>query len=187
MSKKETKICPACKEKVKEEATRCPHCRQDLRNWFRRHPLLTFFLFFFFVFPVLVSETLLGNTPSKTSTTSSNLTPVKNETPVKEQKVDNIRGSYLDYDYLILNEKGDNRYAATFTPFLPHSDQIVTIMALEMIKQTYGNHKVTDLVPTLVERNGINVMRFTGVDYDFFFLVIKEDTGEIHSMIFWAE
>jgi hypothetical protein len=35
------KICPHCKKEIPSSATRCPYCQADLRNWFRRHPILT--------------------------------------------------------------------------------------------------------------------------------------------------
>ncbi len=36
-----TKKCKSCKKEIDAKATKCPHCRADQRNWFRRHPILT--------------------------------------------------------------------------------------------------------------------------------------------------
>lgn len=35
------KKCPYCKEVIPGDATRCSHCQADLRNWPRRHLVLT--------------------------------------------------------------------------------------------------------------------------------------------------
>lgn len=45
--KQETKKCPSCDKTISFKAKRCPYCRQDLRGWFRRHPILTFLLILF--------------------------------------------------------------------------------------------------------------------------------------------
>ncbi len=37
-----TKRCPSCDKEISAKAKKCPYCRQDLRGWFRRHPILTF-------------------------------------------------------------------------------------------------------------------------------------------------
>lgn len=42
--KKDTRKCPSCDKTISIKAKRCPYCRQDLRNWFRRHPILTVLL-----------------------------------------------------------------------------------------------------------------------------------------------
>jgi hypothetical protein len=38
---KTTKQCPYCKSEIPLGAKKCPQCQSDLRNWFRRHPILT--------------------------------------------------------------------------------------------------------------------------------------------------
>jgi RNA polymerase subunit RPABC4/transcription elongation factor Spt4 len=38
------KKCRSCKTEIDNKATKCPHCQSDQRNWFRRHPIWTFFI-----------------------------------------------------------------------------------------------------------------------------------------------
>lgn len=37
----ETKKCSQCKTDISKDAKKCPQCHADLRNWFRRHYILT--------------------------------------------------------------------------------------------------------------------------------------------------
>ncbi|GAI42397.1 unnamed protein product, partial [marine sediment metagenome] len=82
-------------------------------------------------------------------------------------QIEAIQGKYLDYEYMIGYKKSDKRYVATFTPFLPRNDSIVTLVMLEMIKQVYGKHKITNLEPQLIERSGTNLIMFEGVDANY--------------------
>ena len=47
--------CRECKEEIKHGANRCPHCSADLRNFLRRHPILSFILFMIFLSVILAS------------------------------------------------------------------------------------------------------------------------------------
>lgn len=44
------KKCPHCQTEVDLKATRCAHCQSDMRNWPRRHPVVTAFIAIVFVF-----------------------------------------------------------------------------------------------------------------------------------------
>lgn len=37
----QTKICPACKSVISQNATRCRFCQADLRSWVNRHPIFS--------------------------------------------------------------------------------------------------------------------------------------------------
>ncbi len=39
-----TKHCPSCDKEISFKAKKCPYCQQDLRGWFKRHPILTVLL-----------------------------------------------------------------------------------------------------------------------------------------------
>lgn len=57
-----TVLCPACQMNISPHARRCPHCREDLRNFAERHPILTTIgLFFAIIFGLSI---LLGNVPA---------------------------------------------------------------------------------------------------------------------------
>lgn len=88
----QTKTCPACQSKIALKAIKCPHCQEDLRSWFRRHPILTF-LGLIFLTPVILiwimafavglsgtdtEESKPDNSTSATQSTPSS-TPVSTE------------------------------------------------------------------------------------------------------------
>ena len=45
--------CRSCKQEIDPQATKCPHCQTDQRNWFRRHPIWTGILVLFILVVVL--------------------------------------------------------------------------------------------------------------------------------------
>ena len=98
-------------------------------------------------------------------------------------------GRLLDkYDYSVWRKAEDRRFVAMFYPtFLPRDDTVLIAAMYELINQTYGKHTVTNLEPQLVERNGTNVIMLEGTDGDYFFLPMKEDTGEVISLVYWIE
>ena len=67
------KKCKSCKREINEKATKCPHCRTDQRNWFRRHPVLTVLLALFIIGIISSAN---GSSKKETSTTA----------PANEQK-----------------------------------------------------------------------------------------------------
>jgi hypothetical protein len=98
-----------------------------------------------------------------------------------------ITGKFLDYNYEVLQKEGESKYVATFSPFLPSNDAILTGAMFTVMGEIYGKHNLTDLDPEFVAIEGVNHVRFEGTDGYYYFLPIKQDTGEIHSFIFWKE
>lgn len=94
-------------------------------------------------------------------------------------------GSYSYYRFSY--QKEGNKFAVVFSPVLPRDDATVIGSMLEVISTVYGKHKVTNLIPQLVERYGTNLIKFDGVDGDFYFLLVKEYTGEVSSLSLWTE
>lgn len=94
-------------------------------------------------------------------------------------------GSFDRYSYAVASQ--GNQYAVTFSPLLPRDDTIVIGAMLDVLSTIYGSSRVTSSVPTLVPRRGRNLIKFTGRSEDFYFLVYKQDTGEVHSFAVWAE
>lgn len=66
-----TKMCPSCDKEISAKAKRCPYCRQDLRGWFRRHPILTFFgiLFCFIAIAMYGNNTTSSGDGKESQTT----------------------------------------------------------------------------------------------------------------------
>jgi len=46
----ETKKCRECHSDVPVKAKKCPKCQTNLRNWFRRHPVMVLVLLVFVIF-----------------------------------------------------------------------------------------------------------------------------------------
>lgn len=139
----------------------------------------TIALFTILIFMILPAAILMWLNPSKSA---------KKAEKQKEQQVEEVRsGIFMKYKYTIGKEVKSSRYLATFDPFLPRNDGVITAAMLELINQTYGKHKVSDLRPQIVEKGGTNVFLLQGVGVRYYFLPIKEDTGEAHSFVFWSE
>jgi hypothetical protein len=72
-----TKQCPYCKSEIPLGAKKCPQCQSDLRNWFRRHPILT-------VLIALITISIIGGGAKKERNVFTPITPAqetKQETP----------------------------------------------------------------------------------------------------------
>lgn len=64
------KQCPNCKSEINAEATKCPQCQSDLRNWFVRHKFVSGILL------LLAVLLIFGQTAKFTSKTPSDSSPV---------------------------------------------------------------------------------------------------------------
>lgn len=143
-------------------------------------------MWWFWVFmAVVVFGLIVINRPKTTSDTLTEVTTQANPSPIND--VQQIQGTYMDYNYTILYQQGESKYVATFQPFLPRNDDIVTGAMLEAINRAYGNNTVKNLAPEVVTRNGTSLIMIEGVNKNYYFLLVKEDTGEINSMNFWSE
>lgn len=95
------------------------------------------------------------------------------------------KGNYSFYDFSYTRE--ENQYAVIFTPVLPRDDATVIAAMLEVINTIYGKHLVTNLTPQLVDRYGTNVIKFDGANENFYFLLVKEYSGEVNGFSLWTE
>ena len=146
--------------------------KNDTKNW--KGKLLALFIVLSVVAIALAINQTENITPPQTSSS--------NEDRIVGQ------GKLLDrYGYSILQKKEEDKFVAVFEPFLPRQDAIVIGAMIELINQIYGKHKVKTLTPSIVEKNGMNTFMFGGIDGNYFFLPVKEDTGEVNSFIFWKE
>lgn len=147
-------------------------------------------------FTIIVVLGLLSGCNSDSSTGEA--TP----TSTKVENITTKEGNALGYDYTIMKGEEDNRYVAFFSPFLARNDTIMLGMMFEMVNKTYGERRLINSEPELVERNGVNLIKFGGVDGNYYFLIIKQETdevikengkefigraGEIYSFIYWVE
>ncbi|HUV46853.1 MAG TPA: hypothetical protein VMW29_01845 [Candidatus Bathyarchaeia archaeon] len=114
---------------------------------------------------------------------------IQNPPSLKDSKEEIIekKGKYLNHDFFIMNKKGDDKYVATFTPFLPRDYATVLGAIFEAINLTYGKRTITNLEPQMENRNGTNLLKFNGTNGSYYVLLIKEGTGEVHSFTYWLE
>ena len=108
-------------------------------------------------------------------------------TPTLIPAVKVAEGDFMDYHYAIAKREDAEEYAAVFSPFLPSNDAILTGAMFSVMTEIYGKHNLTDLKPEFVPRKGVNHVRFKGTNGYYYFLPIKQDTGEIHTFKFWRE
>lgn len=85
------KLCPKCRMEVDAKASICPHCKSDLRNWFRQHPIGTLLLVLIVV-PIFVSQIIAEPTPELSSAEQA----VQDIKEVKYQSTRILAKSYID-------------------------------------------------------------------------------------------
>lgn len=88
----ETRKCPSCDETISAKAKKCPHCRQDPRGWFARHPILTVLGI------ILVAPFVIGNL-ALSSVDKGNDTPPK---PPRKTEL-NAKVNFTDGEFTITN------------------------------------------------------------------------------------
>jgi hypothetical protein len=69
------KLCSKCRVERDTQATICPHCKSDLRNWLNRHPILTVIILLVTV-PIFISQIASESTP-ELSTAEQSVKDVK--------------------------------------------------------------------------------------------------------------
>jgi len=110
----------------------------------------------------------------------------QNSTIVEPNKSNNTF-TYLKYKYTFLLNENTEQYAITFKPFLPRNDTIVTGAMLDVINNIFGKHTVKNLQPKLITKNGVGIIQIDGINSNYYFMLVKEDTGEVHSFLLWTE
>src|SRR4051794_6096470 len=110
--------------------------------------------------PILLAISLLAINPAKQFEDA--------EKAVKEQQeIETKYGKFKDftrkeYAYDISFEAGDDKYVASYQPFLKNDDRILIQAILAVFIETYGENNLIDPAPLLEQRNGINLIKFRG-------------------------
>jgi hypothetical protein len=104
--------------------------------------------------------------------------PVVKKLPTVTESVSGETGAYLDYQFTLMKKESENKAVALFQPrMLPRNDAIFIGAARQVISQAFG--KEATGTPVIVG-NEIKIPSKSGAFYVF---PIKEDTGEIHTLI----
>lgn len=105
--------------------------------------------------------------PSTSSASTASPEPVSSET-----------GYYLDYKFTLMKKGSDDKVVALFQPrMLPHNDIALIGATRKVISQAYGKEISSD--PVLVGKE----IKFTSGKDSFYVMPVKEDTGEIHTLV----
>lgn len=86
MNTTDTKICKYCASEIPSKANTCPKCQKDLRNWFVRHYMITFFL-------VIIAIGQLWNFSAQQLAEESKIEQEQQEKQTQMWKMLNLDGS----------------------------------------------------------------------------------------------
>lgn len=181
-------LSEAEKKKIEEEERFRAETRKTLKKkpWFVPQGIGAWLITIFIIFPFAVGLfiSFLGDSSKAPAEQNTSSQLQSNEPEVTQVK----SGKFLDYTYEIGKDEKTNQYVVIFNPFLPRTDGIVTSVMLEMVTQIYGKHTVVNLEPSIVERDGKNLLVFQGVDGNYYFLLVKGSNNEgVISFVFWKE
>lgn len=84
----ETKKCPKCSEDVQKKAKKCKHCHADIRNWFMKHKIISFFLIILLIGAFGAAG---GTNTSKTSSTTSQSENTKKVSKITKENCNLIK------------------------------------------------------------------------------------------------
>ncbi len=83
-------------------------------------------------------------------------------------------------------EEGKTKIAR-FDPLLPRDDGVLLGAISKVTSVEFGGDIIGNTKPTLEFRDGKNLLLFTTPSGKYYYLIFKEDTGEIWSFSFWKE
>lgn len=95
-------------------------------------------------------------------------------------------GSFGRYNFTYLN-RGNRTVALFLSPKLPRDDSIFLGATKAVIKAAHNEAVIgePEMVPWTHEGRPINGLRLTGVRHAYVVIPVKEDTGEIHSLVIY--
>jgi hypothetical protein len=120
------------------------------------------------------SNTPIAQPPS-TNSASPTRTPSDPLASVPEKT-----GKYQDYAYTFKSDGA--KTVALFLPrFLPRDDTIVTGAIRDVVKRAYNDD--ANGSPRLVDQGGSKAIRMDSKTSAYLTVLVKEDTGEVHSFV----
>ncbi len=76
---------------------------------------------------------------------------------------------------------------ASFKPFIPKNDRSLVEAIFMVFIANYGSDTQIKPEPLSEVRNGVNYIKFESDSGNYYVAPVKEDTGEVHTIIFWKE
>lgn len=106
----------------------------------------------------------------------------------QESIITSMSGMYEQYNYIIIGKENEKEKVATFQPFLSRNDSVVLGAIHKVTSQVFGNDILGDVKPTLEElSSGANAIFFDTPSGKYYYLLSKEDTGEVNGFSFWKK
>lgn len=120
--------------------------------------------------------------------TSKKLIDDNNAIKKEEPIVNNIIWTYEKYSYTITINKQDKKHVVIFQPFLPRDDSVVLWSINNVTNQVFWSGVLDGTKPTLENLEGwANAILFNTPKWKYYYLLFKEDTGEVNGFSFWKE
>lgn len=144
------------------------------------------------IIAICVSSSSKNDSSRSTSTSDSYSSSAQNLTNLSatpkpsskaiELKGDETKSKYLSYEFYYTKE-GEKTIAIFVPTFLPRDDKIVIGAIEDVVKKSYNDRGLTNprLVPA--ENGTTNLLRMDSKSNAYVTLFVKEDTGEIHSLV----
>jgi len=111
-----------------------------------------------------------------------NLNAIMEYAPINEKGEGVFRG-ISKYKFSMIGDK----IIVTFSPYLPRNDNVVTQAMLDLMNKVYGYDRFRDESPGTVNMAGQNVIIFSGKIGTYYFLILKDITGEVAGWSMWWE
>lgn len=126
-------------------------------------------------------------TYTPTYTTNSNANSLPTATSNIEKQLESIpektsRWEKLEYSY---KTNGEIAIALFYKNFIPRHDQIFVAATKDVIKKAFKDDATG--TPSLVQHDGQSKIQIDSSKYAYFILPVKQDTGEVHSLIISRE
>lgn len=161
---------------------------KKILSWIKRHKILTAVIV---IVGIIGLASAASDTSQQTASTNKSASSQSQTEATPEQTAPKeVQGTYTDYqnnEYkYFINEK-DGKHVALFQPVLPRDDGAVVGAMLEVAAKTYGSETKIDPTPVPVEKDGQSLISFKGDGVTYYFLLVKEDTGEVNSLTYWKD
>jgi hypothetical protein len=135
--------------------------------------------------PVKTPARIPNNEPTQQITTTNQPNP----TTTQEFKITNDSYTSIDgktYAFEIL-PMPEGKSMASFKPFIPRNDGNLVEAIFRVFIASYGADTQIKPEPLSEVRNGVNHIKFESDNGNYYVTPVKEDTGEVHTIIFWKE